>query len=103
MASIQKIKSRRAPPASFALATPRLTVVVDDREFDVESIEAASKIFAAARDRHGMGASGTPTPCILRNGIPYGYISYNGRVWLGAPSDWSPDAFPIYDPTGELA
>ena len=50
-----------------------------------------------------MGASGTPTPRILRNGIPYGYISYNGRVWLGAPSDWSPDAFPIYDPTGELA
>jgi hypothetical protein len=103
MPNIQKVSSRRSPPASYSLPASQLTVAIFDRLYDVDSIEAASRIFAAARDRAGTGASNTPTPRILRDGVPYGYISYNGRVWLGEPSDWSVDALPVYDPTGELA
>ncbi len=75
-----------------------LTLRVGSRTYPVESVEDASRIFVAARDKFGEGASNTPTPLLVRDGKVIGYVSYNGRVWAGDPKAWKPDDEPIYDP-----
>jgi len=75
-----------------------LTLRVGSRTYPVESVEKASRIFVAARDKFGEGASNTPTPLLVRDGKVIGYVSYNGRVWAGLPTDRNVDKAPIYDP-----
>lgn len=46
------------------------------------------------RDRTGKGARQWPTWLIECEGERY-YISYNGRVWAGAPADWTPETVEV--------
>lgn len=75
-----------------------LEIKIGGRRYPVPSFEAASRLFCAARDRFGEGASKTPTPRILQGGRPIAYVSYNGRVWSGSPKDWKADRAPLFDP-----
>lgn len=85
----------------------RLEIKIGSRRYPVASYEAASRLFCAARDRFGEGASKTPTPRILQGGRPVAYVSYNGRVWAGSPKDRNAaDRAPLFDPfaaNGEAA
>ena len=55
-------------------------------------------MFREARDRSCAGASRVPPAVVERDGVSFAHVSYNGRVWAGAPSDWSPGMVPLYDP-----
>lgn len=67
------------------------------KRYQVDSFKQASEMFCVARDKSGNGASRTPSPLIVdENGVAIGYVSYNGRVWLGAPQAWVPGAMPVY-------
>jgi hypothetical protein len=78
-----------------------LSVRIGKRSWSVESLEDASAWFVEARKRWSAmgsgGASKTPMPRLCRDGEPFAHISYNGRVWAGAPR---PPAIPelLYDP-----
>lgn len=69
---------------------------VGDSAYEVASFAQASQMFCIARDKHGEGASNTPSPLIVDDaGSVIAYISYNGRVWPG--DAWTVDAIPLYD------
>lgn len=69
---------------------------VGRRLFQVASFEEASRMFCAARDKAGEGASRTPSPQIVdERGEVIAHVSYNGRVWAGA--SYVADAAPLYD------
>lgn len=55
----------------------------------------ASELFAARRDRSGLGASMFPDAEVLLADIVVGRISYNGRIW--PPKPWHLDVQPIHD------
>lgn len=64
--------------------------------YEVASLQHASEMFCAARDRSGNGASETPTPTIVTaDGRFVARISYNGRVW--PDESWTPASIPIFD------
>src|SRR5882762_2635257 len=66
------------------------------KRFQIASYEEASRMFCAARDKMGEGASRTPSPKIVdERGDVIGHVSYNGRVWAGA--SYVADAVPLYD------
>jgi hypothetical protein len=85
-----------APPAPEAPA--HYAMCVGGKVYGVASLAEASRMFVAARDAHGEGCSRTPAPVILRNGEPWGHVSYNGRVWSCLPGETMPDDAPVYDP-----
>jgi len=85
-----------APPAPEAPA--HYAMCVGGKVYGITSLAEASRMFAAARDAHGEGRSRTPIPVILRNGEPWGHVSYNGRVWSCLPGEIMADDAPIYDP-----
>lgn len=70
------------------------------RRIPVDDMEQASKIVERIRDAGGYGVSqmGAEFP-ILEDGIPVGYVSYNGRVWKGQPGASGADL--TYDPGAE--
>lgn len=75
-------------------AAKTLTLTIGKRRYQVASIEEASRMFCAARDKSGFGASKTPKPLIYNaDGSLLGHISYNGRVWAGR--DYIPNATPL--------
>ncbi|MCI0410683.1 MAG: hypothetical protein L0191_19345 [Acidobacteria bacterium] len=65
----------------------------------VKTIEEASVIFCAIRDRLGAGSSEI-SDALIRNEQQrvVAYVSYNGRVWWGSPGHWKPGAKPIFSP-----
>lgn len=64
--------------------------------YEVASLQQASEMFCAARDRSGEGASNTPTPTIVTaDGRVIGRISYNGRIW--PDETWTTDSRPLFD------
>lgn len=66
------------------------------RRFQIASFKEASRMFCAARDKAGEGASRTPTPLIVdERGSVIGHVSYNGRVWGG--TTYVVGAQPLYD------
>jgi hypothetical protein len=66
------------------------------KRFQIATLEEASRIFSAARDEFGEGASRTPSPLIVdEHGAVIGHVSYNGRVWAGA--SYLPGTQPLYD------
>jgi hypothetical protein len=70
------------------------------KRFQIASFEEASRLFCAARDKMGEGASRTPSPKIVdERGEVIGHVSYNGRVWAGAT--YVPHATPLYDNRAE--
>lgn len=72
------------------------TVQVGRKRYPVPSLEMASAIFCAARDRSRYGSRRTPTPLIYDTADRLvGYVSYNGRVWAGHPHDWKPGDKPL--------
>lgn len=87
----------RALPLDTVPAAP-WAIRIAGRAWPVLSLAEASAIYRAARDAYGEGVSSMPRADVLRYGIHYGYISYNGRVWYGRPESWVPGAAPVYDP-----
>ena len=80
-----------------ALAAP-VFVQIGRRRYEAASLADASRMFCAARDKSGHGASRTPTPLLYdRDGRLIGHVSYNGRVWAGRPQDWQPGAKPLVE------
>lgn len=78
------------------LLTPTMFLQVGNTRYEVESLEHASVMFCAARDKSGFGASGTPVVTVVSDGgQEIARISYNGRVWPAG--DWRTDATPLYD------
>jgi hypothetical protein len=66
------------------------------KTYEVASFAQASQMFCIARDKHGEGASNTPSPLIVDGaGLVIAHVSYNGRVWPGIA--WTADATPLYD------
>ena len=77
-------------------------MVVRDAKARIETYRQASEMFEAARDealRRGLGPSDIPSPIILDSvGHVLGYVSWNGRVWPGMPTDpFDANRKPIYD------
>lgn len=69
---------------------------IGSKQFQISSLAEASRMFSAARDEFGEGASRTPSPLIVdEHGVVIGYISYNGRVWAG--TSYVPNAQLLYD------
>ena len=78
--------------------TKTMFLQVGRKRYQVETFQQASEVFCAARDKSGNGASRTPSPLILdEHGGAIGYVSYNGRVWAGAPQAWLSGTQPLYD------
>lgn len=65
----------------------------------VRTIENASEVFCALRDRLEAG-SAEISEALIRDegGVIVAHVSYNGRVWWGTPEGWTPDAKPILIP-----
>lgn len=81
----------------MTLPSTLIFIAIGNRSWPVASVEEASRIFMAARDRFGEGASKTPVPLIIdANGAVLAHVSYNGRVWRAG--DWRYGDRPIYDP-----
>lgn len=70
-----------------------MLLVFGKRRVEVATVEEASKIFCAARDKSGKGARGWPNGAIFEVGKQTAYLSYNGRVWAG--TSYQPDAQPL--------
>lgn len=50
----------------------------------------------------GLGASRAPSLTAYDSADkPVGYVSYNGRVWAGAPGSWRHSAEMVYCPSWE--
>jgi hypothetical protein len=63
----------------------------------IATVNEASAIMRAARERTGLGASRLPPLLIYGpDGTQIGHVSYNGRVWQEAPD--AADRL-VYDPT----
>lgn len=63
--------------------------------------EASEKVlaFTAEQDMGGTEwAQRGGGKLVSENGQHEGYVSYNGKVWLGTPRDWKPGSQPIFDP-----
>lgn len=75
---------------------------IGSRRYQVYSYEQASQMFCKARDRFGEGASKTPSPRLVDGDAkPFGYVSYNGRIWRGDPLNWSNETTTLlYCPQG---
>lgn len=66
----------------------------------IRDVNQASRILCSVRDRHNLGGSQLPNLIIYGpDKEPIGYVSYNGRVWKGLPTDY-PRTELVYDPTG---
>ncbi len=65
----------------------------------VRTIEEASAIFRAIRDRLEAGSL-EMSEALIRDemGIIVAHVSYNGRVWWGAPESWTPESKAIFNP-----
>jgi hypothetical protein len=78
--------------------TTILFLQIGRKRYEVADLEQASRMFCAARDKSGLGMSRISEPLITdEHGTVVAYVSYNGRVWAGAPQDWNVDSKPIYD------
>lgn len=66
------------------------------KRFQINTLEEASRMFCAAREKAGEGASRTPSPSVVdEQGAIIGHLSYNGRVWSGPT--YASDAELLYD------
>ena len=63
------------------------------------SLEDVSVAYRKTIETIGVGASEAP-PCVIINllGQVVAHCSYNGRIWPGRPSDWTPEKRPLYEP-----
>lgn len=79
-------------------AVPALFLQVGHLRTQIDSYAEASELFCATRDAYGEGASRTPTALLVyEDGRVVGHVSYNGRVWAGAPQSWTGDTALFYD------
>ncbi len=70
---------------------------VGKKTYPVADFATASQLTNAARDRSGVGANRFTNPLLFdKTGKQVAYVSYNGRVWAGAPRDWAPDRQPLF-------
>jgi hypothetical protein len=81
---------------SVMTPTKTMFLQIGRKRFQIATFEQASRMFCAARDKAGNGASRTPSPKIVDEaGSVIGHVSYNGRVWAG--TDYVPNTVPLYD------
>lgn len=79
--------------------TEALFVRIGNRKWQVATIEEASRLFCAARDRSGRGASQMPEAVIDSDaGKTLFRISYNGRVWPFLGRGWREGDEPAFCP-----
>lgn len=78
-----------------AIAAP-LTLKIGRKHYAVPNLAEASRLYSAARDRSGLGASRVPSAPIYEGSRQIAYISYNGRVWAG--TEYVAGAVPLYVP-----
>lgn len=71
-------------------------------EVQIQTVNEASAWWCAKRDHRNttvIGASRMPKIEIVVGGEVRGYVSYNGKVWAGRPSDpYQSGQKPIFDP-----
>lgn len=73
-------------------------VRINRTRFPFTSYAEASAAYRKTIDTLGLGASEAPNCDILDTfGRPIGYVSYNGRVWIGNRKDWASSVC-VYDP-----
>lgn len=79
----------------------QLAIAVGGKLYPVASFADASRMFCAARDKveatGSGGASRTPSPMIYAGTKPIAYVAYNGRVFAGAPHEWTPDTRILFE------
>jgi len=69
------------------------------RRFVVADFAAASAAWCAYRDERALRGSNAPHVLLSDAGAHVGYVSYNGRVWSGRPTDpVSTPRVPLFDP-----
>ncbi|MBK3664792.1 hypothetical protein JJE66_26640 [Bradyrhizobium diazoefficiens] len=94
-----EIAAVRYSGTGIALLEDRTGVMflcINNTAYEVATFEHASRMFCAARDKFGEGASNTPAPFIVdHTGSVVAHVSYNGRVWPAA--HWTESAKPLYD------
>lgn len=85
--------------------TETLFLQIERRRYQVASLQQASEMWERARDASGLGASqiGGHALIVNESGATVAHVSYNGRVWAGLPSGWTPESTPIYDNRTEQA
>ena len=77
---------------------PVYTVEILGRRFSTPDMVHASQVVSFVRDKSGLGASEFG-PCLIReNEKVVGHVSYNGKVWTGAPETWPKGTVLVYDP-----
>jgi hypothetical protein len=95
------LKVNTAPPVQ--LPATEMFLQIGNRRYPITDYkEASDKVLAAGdelmRQGHGPTSGGFSSPLIVdSNGKTIGYVSWNGRVWPGAPRDWTSEREPLYD------
>lgn len=77
--------------------TAPLTIRIGRKAYAIPDLAAASRMVCEARDRSGIGSSAFKPPLICEGDRPVGYVSFNGRVWPGLPTQWKAGAVPLFD------
>lgn len=71
-----------------------LTLKIGAETYKVTDYADASRVYCAVRDESMLGGSEFPSGRIGRKAC----VSYNGKVWEGAPKDWYPGKAPLFNP-----
>ena len=88
---------------SPAVPTIPVRARVGKRVFNAPSYEDVSRAYRHAMETTGATCSGETGPLAPRcdlldaSGNSVGYVSQNGRVWLGSRDNWEANAL-VYDP-----
>lgn len=92
--------AKKKRPAGALSRQKTYTVEILGRRILVKDMVEASDVVSAIIDRSGMGASEIGAQFLVRDDVDevIGYVSYNGRVWKGPPSDSKRDAL-AFDPS----
>ena len=74
------------------------------RAFPLTTLAEASAAYVKTCGALDMGSRKAPSCTLLdANMKPVGYISYNGKAWLGDERDWRGDNPCIYNPYADAA
>lgn len=58
------------------------------RSCEADTLEEIADACRAYIEEWALGGGNWPESVIREDGVPMGYVSYNGRVWRGKPRDW---------------
>jgi hypothetical protein len=100
-----EISSKLVVPKTETLPTQMFVRVEGGKVFPISSYEEASNKFGIARDAvfaQGGGSAEIPHVDLVDSaGNAFGYVSQNGRVWLGKRENWKQNKV-VYEPGGKV-